>query len=138
MWVRYLLLPDKTPLRIRVSAVSFDFEGGKAIADFSQMLKKTPTDEDKGTPSADQSISDRDVLKNIDFERVFESLNIYDVPKARKFVICKPMLKAFSMTNKFDSMGDRIYQCAFTFAVAPIDYPPEASELSPKPSKSPP
>ncbi len=129
-WNRYLLLPDKIPLGIRMSPVGFNLEGGKMGVEFSQTLKMSPKENDKGTPSADQSIRDEDIVKNIQFERLFESLNIYDIPAMRKLVMCKPILKTFSMTRKFDSKGDRIYQCEFHLAVAPIDYPPDSSELS--------
>lgn len=133
-WNRYLLLPGKMPLRIRMSPVGFNVEGGKIGVEFAQTLKMTPKENDKGIPSADQTIRGEDIVKNIEFDRVSESLNIYDVPTARKLVICKPILKTFSMTRKFDLKGDRIYQCEFHLAVAPIDYPPEASELSSKAS----
>lgn len=135
-WNRYLLLPDKIPLRIRMSPVSFNVEGSKINAEFSQTLKMTPRENDKGTPSADQLIRKEDIVKMIEFDRVFESLNIYDVPTVRKVVMVKPILMAFSMTRKFDSKGDRIYQCEFHLAVAPIDYPPEATELGSKSTKT--
>lgn len=128
-WNRYLLLPDKIPLRIRMSVVGFNLEGDKMTAEFAQTLKMTPRENDKGTSSADQTIRVEDIMRNIEFDRVFESLNIYDVPTVRKVVMCKPILKTFSMTRKFDLKGDRIYQCEFHLAIAPIDYPPEASAL---------
>ena len=131
-WNRYLLLPDKIPLRIRMSPVGFNLEGGKVGIEFSQTLKMTPRENDKGTPSADQTIRNEDIVKNVEFDRVFESLNIYDVPTVRKLVMCKPILRTFSITRKFDLKGDRIYQCEFQLAIAPIDYPPEPSELSSK------
>lgn len=102
--------------------------------ELAQLLKTIPKENDKGPPSTDQTIQKESIVKNIEFERVFESLNIYDIPSVRKLVIIKPILMTFSMTNKFDAKGDRIYQAGFNFAIAPIDYPPEASELSMKPS----
>lgn len=101
--------------------------------EFAQLLKMTPRENDKGPPSTDQTIQKENLVKNIEFERVFESLNIYDVPSVRKLVIIKPILMTFTMTNKFDLKGDRIYQAGFNLAIAPIDYPPETSELSMKP-----
>jgi hypothetical protein len=133
-WNRYLVLPDKAPLRVRMSPLNFNLEGGKMGTEFSQQLKMMPRPDDKGEPSADQTIQAGDIVKSIEFQRIFESINIYDVPTARKLIIIKPILKTFSMTSKFDPKGDRIYQAEFHLAIAPIDYPPEASEL---PSKSP-
>jgi hypothetical protein len=131
-WNRYLLLPDKSPLRIRMSPVGFNLEGGKVGMELSQTLKMNPRENDKGAPSPDQTIRNEDIVENMEFERVFESLNIYDVPAVRKLVMCKPILKTFSITRKFDLKGDRIYQCEFQLAIVPIDYPPEPSELPSK------
>jgi hypothetical protein len=117
-----------------MSPISFKLDGGKMTAELSQLLKTIPRENDKGAPSTDQTIQKENIVKNIEFERVFESLNIYDIPSVRKLVIIKPILMIFSMTNKFDAKGDRIYRAGFNLAVAPIDYPPEASDLSIKPS----
>lgn len=129
-WNRYLLLPDKVPLRARMSPVSFNVEGGKVHVEFAQILKITPKESDKGSPSTDQSVRKEDILKTIAFDRIFESLNIYDIPTVRRLVMCKHSLTTFSMTNKFDSKGDRIYQCEWQLAIAPINYPPEVNSKS--------
>ncbi len=127
-WNRYRLLPENISLRIRISLVSVNFEGDKVHVEISQIMKKPPIPEDKGPPSENQSIAEKDILKEMQFERVFESLNIYDIPKMRKLLMVKPILESYSMTKKFDAKGDRFYQSKFRLAVAPINYPPEASE----------
>jgi hypothetical protein len=129
-WNRYLLLPDSIPLRLKVFLINVTVEGDKAGFEFSQFMRMPPQPEDKGTPSANQTITDQDILKKMEFERVYESLNVYDVPKIRKLVVCKPILASFSKTGVFDSKGDRVYQSFFKLAIAPIEYPPEDSEFS--------
>lgn len=135
-WNQYRILPDNAPLRVRISVLSVNAVGDKVSVEVAQIIKRPPLNtEDKGPPSADQSITDQDILENLKFEKDFESLNIYDLPKLRKIVLCKPTLKTLATTKKFDSKGNRLYQFGFQLAIAPIDYPPENPST---PSISPP
>lgn len=131
-WNSYGLLPTHDKLRVKVMLSGVQLAGeNQARFEFSQIMKKEPSTDDKGTPSSDQTVTPEDAVEHVTFERIFESLNIYDCPSLRKLIMVKPILVTFTKSSKFDSKGDRIYVLDFRMAVSPIDYPPEASEIVP-------
>jgi hypothetical protein len=126
-WNRYRLMPESLTLRAKVYPVEIKSVDGKIQFEFAQIFRreKSEDEEDKGSPSADQTITDADIIKVWEFERVYESINIYDVPRIKKLILCKPVLESFNMTGKFSAKGKRMYRTTFRLAVAPIDYPPD-------------
>jgi hypothetical protein len=128
-WNRYKLLHDNTELRIKLPLVSMKVEkkdtaGGTGALSFTQIFFKEETPEDTGPPSHDQSITEQDVVEEIKFESIIESVNIYDFPSIKNLLVCRPSLVKITRTNKFDANGKRMYQYETRMSIASVQYPP--------------
>ena len=83
---------------------------------------KEPSPDDKGEPSDSSKIEEGDIIQDLQFEKIFEPVNIYDVPE--KFILLvKQRLKDIKKTKKFDLKGNRIYQSGVECDINIVNYP---------------
>ncbi len=99
-------------------------ETGMLNAQFVPLASLFPAvNEDKGSPSDDQTIRPEDVIGPTGFDVVSEAVNIYDIPASRQLLLSSSFLRNVNKTKKFAKDGGRIYQVDFAIAVGPIPYP---------------
>ena len=127
-WSEYKVVNDGTIAKIKASiseVVDTGQKKGKSqrvrFGFQSQFFKQT-TPDDKGEPSETQKTSEEDIIETLQFEKIREPINIYDVPE--KFVLLtRTTLKKLRKTRKFNSQGNRIYNYELVCDVNVVAYP---------------
>ncbi|MGD0330395.1 MAG: hypothetical protein ABSB40_08130 [Nitrososphaeria archaeon] len=129
-WNEYKLIDTGSLLNIKVvlKEVVDIGQKDKQVLDFKTEVEsfKEPLPDDKGEPSKDGEPSfipmAKDELESLNFERISEPLNIYDIPNKFLFLL-KPVLDKVEKSNKFDKEGNRIYLYDVKCAPIIVEYP---------------
>ena len=127
-WSEYKIKDDGLTVKVRMSLTELIDTGikkGKASKlkfGTKASFFKEPNPEDKGEPSENPKISDEDIMGELEFEKIREPLNIYDVPD-KFLIILRSSLDKIKKTSKFDANGKRIYQFGVENALNVVPYP---------------
>jgi len=126
-WSEYKLVTDGTKVKIKASVSDIVDVGKKGkkrevrLA-FNNVFYKEVSADDKGEPSENPIISEEDVIQELEYEKIREPLNIYDVPN-KFIIIVRTSLTELKKTRKFDSKGNRIYHYGISCLVNVVEYP---------------
>ena len=119
---------DGTSVKVKLTLTEL-IEIGQRTGKFKFGIKgimfKQPTPDDM--PKPDEKQDDEEKVETIEFTKVRDSLNIYDVPE-RFLFLNKPKLEKLEKTNKFNSKGKRIWKYLIGCAINIVKYPDEKSE----------
>jgi hypothetical protein len=127
-WSEYKLVRTGEHVKTKAAVTNIIDTGRKegkkfeARLGFTNMFFKAPMPDDKGEPSADTKIADGDIIEDMQFEKIREPLNIYDVPE-KLILIVKGELTELKKTAKFDASGNRIYHYGIACDVSVVEYP---------------
>ena len=126
-WSEYKLA-NNTTVKVKAS-ISAIIDTGKKKGKlkevkigFQNQFFKQSSPDDKGEPSENTKISEEDIVEELEFEKIREPLNIYDVPEDFILLI-RTSLTELKKTRKFNSKGSRIYHYGIDCPVSIVQYP---------------
>ncbi|MCK4474713.1 hypothetical protein KAU30_02625 [Candidatus Bathyarchaeota archaeon] len=127
-WSEYKLTEDGSEIKIKVTIteiVDTGIKEGKVHKlrfGTQNLFFKELSSNDKGEPSETPDISKEDIIQDLEFEKVVEPINMYDVPEKLVLLVNSKLLK-IEKTKKFSSAGNRIYRTDIACAVSAVPYP---------------